>query len=521
MTTETPRRAALYCRISEKKRVKAGEEVAHDSVAVQRKNLEKLARAHGYAVQEVYVDDGVSAYSGVTRKGWLKLLADMKLRKFDVILAVSEDRLARSTFEKTGLQRDCIDAGVTWHTVSSGMVDPETAEGGLLSTITGAIAQYESSIKRERLKARYDDEIEQGNALWGTRPFGYVSARDGVVIPEERELILGAYQTILGRAHPGDEPKANSPKADNTLYSIAMRWNVAGVKTTRGNEWTYQSVRQVLLRPRNAGLVVRGGVVQEGIKGNWEPLVSPETLSDAQHVLTSPERTTAPGRKQAYLCSGLIKCGVCDGPMRSHTVKVRGMVIPHYRCASKLRVSTDKTRHTAVRVDQIDPIVRRHVVSAFLMSTEKLFSPGNEIDTAPLRKEQAEIGAIVDQLVDALIENPRWTARIDKRLKALAKRDEELSEELRVAAESVAHSAMAVDLTDGLFANKKPSMDTAAAARVQLGEKFDSLPLMQKRDLVKSLLDVTINPGRKLQRIEVKHLVAVGLNDSDEPEDAL
>ncbi|WP_158251983.1 recombinase family protein [Cryobacterium sp. M25] len=501
MSVSSPPRAALYCRISEKKKKKEGEDEAHDSVAVQEKRLRKLAKTEGYFVQEVFVDDGVSAYSGAVRKEWLRLLKDMKAKKFDVILAVAEDRLARNSFELTGLQRDCISAGVTWQTIASGKVDPSTAEGGLMSTITGAVAQYESSIKKERLRARFEDEISQGNALWGTRPFGYTSAREGALIPEEQTMIVAAYETIL---------------TGGTLYEIAKRWNVAGVKTTRGNEWSYQTVRQLLLRPRNAGLVVRDGAIQEGITGRWEPLVSRETLSDTTSILTASSRRTAPGRKASYLCSGLVRCGVCGSPMRSHTVKVDGIITPHYRCASKLRVSTDPTRHTAVRVEQLDALVRNAIVSAFLFGTGNLVPSAKGIDMTPLHKAQALVRASRDEFKTLIRLGALTAAEVAKDLLELNKNEDIIIGQLQAAAQESAHAAMMVDLRQALVSGPV-HMAATWAAKDQLAEKFDTLPLGQQRELVASLLDITVNKGRKAERIEIIHKVVLSLNAPEEP----
>ncbi|QYF74143.1 recombinase family protein [Cryobacterium sp. PAMC25264] len=506
MSVSDPLRAAIYTRISEK-------DSKVDKVEVQEKRLRALANTEGLAVVDVYTDDGISGWSGTRRSDWNRIRSDIGLGKIDVVLTDRQDRFARSSLETEAFKLLCKQNAVTWMFANGSTMDPADYMDAAMASFQGVMAQMESDIKKERLRARYADEISQGNALWGTRPFGYTSARDGVVIPEEKALIEGAYDTIMRKDDPDEVPKR-----DTTLYSIAKRWNVAGIKTTRGNEWTYQTVRQLLLRPRNAGLVVRDGVVQEGITGTWEPLVTRETLADTTALLSQSGRLTAPGRKQKYLCSGLITCGVCGGPMRSHTVKVRGVVTPHYRCAAKLRVSTDERRHTAIAVGQLDPMVRHEVISAFLFSTGEISSAGKGTDTAPLHKAQAAVRASRQEFMTLIRLGALTAAQAAKDLKELSKQDEVLTAQLRVAAEESAHAAMTVDLREGLFKNGRVSIKDAVAARTQLSEKFDSLGLDQRRELVKSLLEIKINPGRKVQRIMIKHKVVLSLND---PEGAL
>jgi site-specific DNA recombinase len=504
MSTETPLRTAIYTRISEK-------DSKVDKVEVQEKRLLALAETKGLAVVGVYTDDGISGWSGKKRSDWNRLRSDIGLKRIDVVLVDRHDRLVRSTLETEVFKLLCKDNSVTWMFANGSTLDPAKTMDAAMATFGGLMAQMESDIKKERLRARYDDELAKGNSLWGTRPFGYTSARDGEVIPEEKELIKGAYDTILSH-----------PAKGSTLYAVAKRWNIAGIKTTRGNEWTYQTVRQLLLRPRNAGLVVRDGVVQEGLKGKWDPLVTEKTLAAAKLLLSDPKRVTAQDKERTYLCSGLIKCGVCDGPMRSHTVKVRGVVIPHYRCAAKLRVSTDKTRHTAIRVDQLDPMVRHAIISAFLFGTDDMISQGQEVDTAPIHMELARVRAARKRIVtlagmmDNKADEAKVLATAAKDLKGLANEERSLTQELLVAANASAHAAMTVDLREGVFTNGRVSLSEAKNARAQLSEKFDSLSLEKKRDLVETHLEIKINPGRKLQRIEIVHRVVLSLNDPEE-----
>ena len=494
MTPQQPLRAVLYCRISEKK-------VSHDSVAVQEKNLRDLAKAHGYEIIEPpYVDDGISAYSGAVRPQWLALLKNLKKQKFDVILAVAEDRLARNTFENVGLQRDCIAAGVRWHTPHGGLIDPSNAHDGLLASITGALAEYESSVKKERLRARFEDEISQGNALWGTRPFGYDSARSGKVIPAEGALILEAYEVILN---------------GGTLYEIAKGWNASRVLTTRGNAWSYQTVRQLLLRPRNARLVVRDRVVLPDLLGNWEALVTPEVLADTKAILTSTTRRTAPGRKGTYLCSGLIQCSVCGSNMRSSVASIHGVKTPHYRCASKLGLPSDTRRHVAIATGQLDPMVRAAVVSAFLFGKGTLKPDSKATDTAPMHKRLAEIRTGKQELIALIKMNLSTAAEVAQPMTSLNSDEAAELAKLKAAAEESAHAAMTVDLRDGLFNGGTVSFEDAVKARVQLGERFDGLDLKQQKELVAQYLEITIHPGRKLKRIEIMHKVVTSLNDPE------
>jgi hypothetical protein len=72
--------------------------------------------------------------------------------------------------------------------------------------------------------------------------------------------------------------------------------------------------------------------------------------------------------------------------------------------------------------------------------------------------------------------------------------------------------AVAAALADGVQTlpgsrntSRRISLADAAALREQLGERFDGLALHQRQQLVRSLLVVTVLPGRDRSRFMVEH----------------
>ena len=88
------------------------------------------------------------------------------------------------------------------------------------------------------------------------------------------------------------------------------------------------------------------------------------------------------------------------------------------------------------------------------------------------------------------------------------------------AASKIAHAAMAVDLRAMVWAGKRVSFDDASEAKEALGERFESLPLTQRRELVRTLLDVQVMPGQGVKadparRIVITHKVVTSLNQEE------
>ena len=80
------------------------------------------------------------------------------------------------------------------------------------------------------------------------------------------------------------------------------------VLTSYGNPWTYAGLKQVLLRPFNAGLIEHCGVIVAELPG--EPLISREDHDRLVAMYAARRR----GRPQSprYLCTGSAFCGRCD-----------------------------------------------------------------------------------------------------------------------------------------------------------------------------------------------------------------
>jgi len=56
------------------------------------------------------------------------------------------------------------------------------------------------------------------------------------------------------------------------------------------------------------------------------------------------------------------------------------------------------------------------------------------------------------------------------------------------------------------------SIAHAAELKMEYAARFDNLPLQHRRTLMRSLLDVRVDPGRGVDRVRIKHLAAPSLD---------
>jgi DNA invertase Pin-like site-specific DNA recombinase len=170
------KRAALYVRVS----------TDHQSVENQIRELKAVAERRGWAVVEVYRDAGISGAKGRDqRPGLDTLLRDTTRRKFDIVMAWAIDRLGRSLVDLLGTIQHLEACGVDLY-LDQQAIDTTTAAGKLLFQMTGAFAEFERSMIRQRVRA-------------GLRTIQEKIARDGKFVSKS-----GQVRRRLGR--PGAEP---------------------------------------------------------------------------------------------------------------------------------------------------------------------------------------------------------------------------------------------------------------------------------------------------------------------------
>src|SRR5262245_45179884 len=137
------KRAALYVRVS----------TDHQSVEGQLRELKQVAERRGWQVTEVYRDAGISGAKGRDqRPGLDALLKDASRRKFDVVMARAIDRLGRSLVDLLGTIQHLEAVGIDLY-LDQQSIDTTTPAGKLLFQMTGAFAEFERSMIRQRVRA--------------------------------------------------------------------------------------------------------------------------------------------------------------------------------------------------------------------------------------------------------------------------------------------------------------------------------------------------------------------------------
>jgi DNA invertase Pin-like site-specific DNA recombinase len=445
----------------------------------QEADCRELAQRLGWDVVAVFADNDVSAYDRrKVRPQYRHMLEAIRRGDVHGVIAWHPDRLHRRNTELEGFIDLVETHGVQVQTVRAGQYDLATASGQMIARILGAAAQHEVAHSRERVQRAKTQAATDGKYRGGPRPFGYEA--DGMTVREsEARVIRDATKAVL---------------AGRTLASIARELREQGVTGTRGKPITYNNLRDMLLRPRNAGILAKGLPNRNATTNNstrayqeigpaaWPAVVPEEEWRALVKLLTDGDRLTAPVTEKRWIGSGIYRCGVpvmgedgethpCGGVLR---------VAPHggtarrpferrylYRCTQSAHLTISQKETDAFVSEVVVDLVRDPAIVA-------LMAPGDARVTADREKRSllaARLAEFESDYIEGRIPAALWqksTARVQTEIDEV---DAKLAKALsRSASSSILRAA-------------------------DPGQAFLDAPLDVQRAVLASLINVEVVPA--------------------------
>ena len=151
------KKAAIYVRVS----------TADQHVESQLYDLRKLAEERGLEVVQEYADRGVSG-TKARRPGLDAFMADARQKKFSVMLVSAFDRVARSTKHFLHVIDELDSLGIEFISRREN-IDTSGPMGRLFLTLISSIAELESDLIRERVRAGMRRAKLEGRQIGRTR----------------------------------------------------------------------------------------------------------------------------------------------------------------------------------------------------------------------------------------------------------------------------------------------------------------------------------------------------------------
>lgn len=405
----------------------------------------------------------------VWRPGFQSVLSNLTHRRARAVLAEDLDRTLRDPRDA----QDFIDVMADckgWAESMSGSL--KFTAGGtdterMMCEMLVSHARMSSADTARRVSDARERQALNGRYGGGKRPYGFLA--DGVTVDpgEAAEIVKWADAVLAGIP----------------LRSVAHDLRERAIPTVTGLRWTSPTVRDILLRPRNAAIMVHKGRELLDVATPWEPILPEDVwravvakLKDPAAMVTwtteqgkqrTAVRGTNVGRAPRWLGSQLFVCH-CGAPVAVQVSKTKA---PAYRCDVR------GEGHIVRNVAKVDALVVRWVVARLsrVDAADMFDAPvSGELDLNALRAEVAVLRQRKADLAASFADG-----EIDRA--QLASGTKRVDAKLRTAQDSLA------SVTD-----RSPLTPMVGADNPQ--ETWDGLSLGERRAIIKDLMTVTILP---------------------------
>lgn len=472
---------------------RASKDARHTGTSVDKQieRGEYWARGEGIELLQPIRDDNMGATRGSRERPGFKKVRDLiEQRAIDVLILWEVSRSTRDATESMGLLDVAEDNNVAI-AVDGKRYDPADDTDRIQLQFMFMMADSEG----RRTKKRNVDSVTT-NAHRGTPhgrlPYGYrriydssngVLLRqtpmdeDGQLLPEAK-ILAEAARDILGgvpirrvckQLNERGIPSPRKPRA-KTLQD-----NPADVVTV----WERASLRQLLLNPTIAGRRIYRG--EDIGPAQWEPIIEYDQWLKLRALLSDPSRLTVPvprGPAPRHLLTGIARCGVCGARLKAATNMKRlkkAYVCRHEGCMK-----------VTVTGESVDAMVEATVLALFASSGFRSSLSSAYRDRTESQKNGPDIGA---QIADLETERDELESMREQdpptiSLRAYAAEDQRIEKAI-----------------DKLRASEVATVTSPVLRRMlratTLEESWKAADLMDRREVIRILFDVTINRPEK------------------------
>lgn len=236
-------KAVIYARYS-------SDSQREESIEGQIRECTAFAEKNGITVLRHYIDRAYSAKTD-NRPEFQNMIKDSGKKLFDMIIVWKLDLFARNRYDSARYKAQLKKNGVK--VVSATEVISEGAEGIILESVLEGYAEYYSADLSEKVIRGMTDNALKCKYNGGTLPIGYI-------IDDEQHFQLDPLTSpyVLEAFKRYDEGA--------TMTEVRDWLNGKGVKNTKGQAMTYNSVQRLLNNRRYIGeFKYRDVVVPNGI----------------------------------------------------------------------------------------------------------------------------------------------------------------------------------------------------------------------------------------------------------------
>ncbi|GMK47533.1 serine recombinase [Paenibacillus glycanilyticus] len=319
-----------------------------ETYARHERILFELSKRLGITVSEIYRERPVSGERISERPEMLKLLNDVEEQKWDGVLVVEVERLARGDTMDQGIVAQAFKYSSTLIITPMRTYNPNDSNDEEYFEFGLFMSRREFKTITRRMQGGRTDAVKDGRYMGNIPPYGYIRVKlpgKGYSLephPEQSPII----QLIFSLYTNPD------PLQRKGTGLIAKYLNEElNVPTMKNKEWTVATINGILRNPVYYGMVrwkarplikkrdskSRPRVSREQsieAQGLHPPLISEELFNKAQEIMSNHSHPPAIPGKISNPFAGLIKCAMCGTSivLRPHNKTPDSLMCPRPRC---------------------------------------------------------------------------------------------------------------------------------------------------------------------------------------------
>lgn len=330
-----------------------------ESIDGQLRAIRKYAEANNIIIISEYIDRAKSATSA-KRPAFQKMLADAKLKNFDIVIVHKLDRFSRDKYDFAVSRRLLKNNNVKLVSILENLDD--TPEAIILESLLEGMAQYYSANLSREVKKTMKEHALQGKHMGGIPPLGFDvdPLTKQYVLHEQEALVVKLIFQLYLDGHG--------------YMSIIETLNSKEYKTKKGGAFGKNSLHEILKNEKYTGTLVYNRAAAKNtygkrnnhrnksddeiirLEGKIPIIISKEDFQKVQEKMRKNKKKAGSYKaKHIYLLSGLIYCGECGQAMAGNVKYSKSHIYNSYRCNNRER--TKKCCNKEIRTTHLEKYV--------------------------------------------------------------------------------------------------------------------------------------------------------------------
>ena len=503
-------KVAIYARVSTEEQAEHGY-----SIEAQLDTLRQYCQLYHRRIVGEYVDRGVSGKEMTKRLELQRLLKDADEGVFEEVIVWKFNRMSRKTKDLLEIVERLDRRNIYFRSFSENF-DTATPMGRFALQMMGAVGELERNTIVDNVKLGLKQRARQGFHNGGSC-LGYqtVELPGGdrkhrktslEIVPEEAAVVRRIFSYyVTGRG----------------FRSIANQLNKEGARTKKGNTFSPDSIREIIINPVYAGLVRynrfegwsekrrRGKNSQPIIaEGRHEAIIDRATWDKAMAIYKGKNKVPQRIHSGENVLSGLLRCPECGTPMvisRSQYRLKNGTKVyqRYYSCGTFKAKGSSVCHANSIRADEAEAYVLQRlktvlthpkILADIVGKANSCLSGGHKervLEYQGLQKRSEELQRKKQKLMDVYDLEGMDRASLSQRM-------EVLEEELRQCflRRKELESSLGTGAAEELTVAKVQSL------LEQLEQLLKKVPASEQKLLLRMAIEkVTLNAKRKIDQI--------------------